>query len=152
MTLDPRPSDADLLALAAKRSEKRPPSAEVRVVIPYEHLVPDNQKYAATVQKGKARLFLSGDYREAKDTIGHIARRAMDGRAPYDCSLVWHAKLFVPDNRRRDATNYAKLTQDSLQGSVYLDDTQIKKATWEHCGVDRENPRVEITIGKLEAA
>jgi Holliday junction resolvase RusA-like endonuclease len=114
----------------------------VVVIIPFKHLVRDNQKYGVI----RGRMLLRAEYRAAKDTIQNLARRVTLGKPPTDKAVHLYAKLYVPDARRRDATNYAKLVHDSLQGTVYLDDTQIKRATWEHCGIDRENPRVEITI------
>lgn len=115
---------------------------EVRIVIPFKHLVRDNGKYG--VMRG--RMLLRPEYRQAKDTIEHIARRAILGSQPTLAPVALHARMYMPDARRRDATNYAKLVHDSLQGTVYVDDTQIRIATWENCGIDRENPRCEVTV------
>ena len=120
----------------------------VRVTIPWQYLQADNAKYGVI----RGRMLLRAEYRAAKDTIGHIARAAMRGKPQLMGDLEWEAKLFMPDARRRDATNYAKLTQDSLQGVVYADDTQIKRAIWENAGIDRENPRCEIVVRAREAA
>lgn len=114
----------------------------VALSIPWAHLVPDNQKYGVI----RGRMLLTAKYRAAKDCIQHIARRAMQQRPMLEGTLIWEAKLYMPDARRRDATNYAKLTQDSLQGVVYADDTQITRATWINAGIDRDNPRCDITV------
>jgi len=124
---------------------------EVVISVPFAHLVPDNQKYAATSRGGKARLFLTAEYREAKEYIRLLARRAMQGQQMSDEDVTLYAQLYMPDARRRDATNYAKLFQDSLQSAVYADDTQIKKATWENMGIDRESPRCDITVTRRAA-
>lgn len=124
-----------------------PLQSAVTVTIPFATLKPDNAKYGVI----RGRMLLRAEYRAAKDTIQHIARRAMNRAQPFEGEVELHARLYVPDRRRRDAQNYSKLCCDSLQGSVYLDDTQIKKATWEHCGIDRENPRVEITVRRRVA-
>lgn len=116
--------------------------------VAYEYLCPDNQKYYATSRGGRARLFLSPKYRAAKDTIQHVARQAMRGYAMTALDVELHAKLYVPDARRRDAMNLAKCCQDAIQGVVVADDTQIKRATWEYMGIDRVNPRCEIVITK----
>jgi Holliday junction resolvase RusA-like endonuclease len=142
-----------MTALAKKVAEGRKANQEARrvaprnssavvLIIPFKHLVRDNQKYG--VMRG--RMLLRAEYRAAKDTIQHLARRVTLGHPPTDKTVHLYAKLYMPDARRRDATNYAKLVHDSLQGTVYVDDTQIKRATWENAGIDRENPRVEITI------
>lgn len=114
----------------------------VQLSIPWQYLVPDNAKYGVI----KGRMLLRAPYRAAKDTIQHIARRAMQGRPMLEGDLIWEAKLYMPDARRRDATNYAKLCQDSCQGSIYADDTQIKQATWINAGICRENPRCDIRV------
>jgi Holliday junction resolvase RusA-like endonuclease len=114
----------------------------VTLTIPWKFLVADNAKYGVI----RGRMLLRAEYRAAKDTIQHIARRAMLETQMAEGDVTLHAKLYMPDARRRDATNYAKLVQDSLQGAVYADDTQIKVATWEHCGIDRDNPRCEIAV------
>lgn len=136
------------LAQRAKRSTRSnrlaggPPFKGVTLTIPFKYLKPDNQKYGVI----RGRMLLRAEYRAAKDTIQHIARRAMQDAGPTEGTVALHAKLYMPDARRRDATNYAKLLNDSMQGAVYLDDTQIKSATYENAGIDRENPRCEITI------
>jgi Holliday junction resolvase RusA-like endonuclease len=119
-----------------------PAAHVVKVTIPWKYMVPDNQKYGVI----RGRMLLQADYRAAKDTIGHIARRAMEGRPMLGGDLVWEAMLWMPDKRRRDATNYAKICQDSLEHIVYEDDTQIKRATWINAGIDRDAPRCEITV------
>lgn len=143
--------------LEARQKEKRStrssriaekPFTALTLSIPWKYLVPDNAKYGVL----RGRMLLKPEYRAAKDTIQAIARRAMLDTQPCLAHVTLHAKLYVPDLRRRDATNYAKLVQDSLQGAVYTDDTQIKRSTWEHCGVDRENPRCDVTITTQEAA
>jgi crossover junction endodeoxyribonuclease RusA len=128
-------------------AKPKEPFARVTITIPWEHLVPDNAKYG--VMRG--RMLLRADYRAAKDTIQHIARRAMKDTLIAEGDVILHAKLYMPDARRRDATNYAKLVQDSIQDAVYTDDTQIKVATWENAGLDRANPRCEVTITRRAA-
>lgn len=117
------------------------------ITIPFKHLRPDNAKYG--VMRG--RMLLRPEYRQAKDTIQAIARRAMQNQEATVGAVQLHARLYMPDARRRDATNYVKLVHDSLQGAVYADDTQITSATWENAGIDRDNPRCEITISPRAA-
>lgn len=119
-----------------------PATQSVTLSIPWAHLVADNAKYGVI----RGRMLLTAKYRAAKDCIQHIARRAMQGRPMMDGDLTWEATLYMPDKRRRDATNYAKLCQDSLQGVVYADDTQIKRALWINGGINRDLPRCDITV------
>jgi Holliday junction resolvase RusA-like endonuclease len=155
MTIEEKIKAGRAANIAARAKEKRSSRSNwlldgkkfsgVTITIPWKYLVPDNAKYGVL----RGRMLLKPQYRASKDTIQAIARRAMLGTIPCTANVALHARLYVPDNRRRDATNYAKLVQDSLQGAVYTDDTQIKRATWEHCGLDKENPRAEVTITEL---
>jgi Holliday junction resolvase RusA-like endonuclease len=38
---------------------------------------------------------------------------------------------------------------DAMSGICYDDDAQVWKETWERAGVDKENPRIEITVKPL---
>ncbi len=58
-------------------------------------------------------------------------------------------KLYFGDRRKRDWDNYHKLSMDALEGIVYENDNQIKKALVE-VFYDKENPRIEILIKQLE--
>lgn len=54
---------------------------------------------------------------------------------------------YVPDARRRDLDNMLKASLDALTHTgLWEDDSQIKRLTIEHCGIDRENPRLEVTV------
>lgn len=57
---------------------------------------------------------------------------------------------WVPDNRRRDLDNMLKAPLDALaHAGVYADDSQIIDLHIRRAGIDKANPRLEIT---LEAA
>lgn len=141
--IDTRASDQKAKrSSSSNRLVRRAPFKGVTLTIPFKHLRPDNAKYGVI----RGRMLLRAEYREAKDTIQAIARRAMKDIETTAATVELHARLWMPDARKRDATNYVKLVHDSLQGAVFHDDTQIKRATWENAGIDRENPRCEITI------
>jgi Holliday junction resolvase RusA-like endonuclease len=63
---------------------------------------------------------------------------------PVPVELV--ARCWFPDNRKRDASNLAKMLGDSLSGIVLEDDSQIHIETYQRMGIDKANPRVEITV------
>ncbi len=54
-------------------------------------------------------------------------------------------KMFFGDKRRRDWDNFHKLSMDSLSGTVWKDDSQIKKCLIE-VFIDKKNPRIEVEI------
>lgn len=129
----------------------RRPFDVVTIVVPFKHLVPDNAKHMAIAMRTKGgkvspRMVLTPRYRAAKEAIQAVARRAMQDTNLATEDVALHAKLYVPDKRRRDASNLCKICHDCLTGIVLDDDSQIKVATWENAGLDRENPRAEITV------
>jgi len=58
-------------------------------------------------------------------------------------------KMFFPDDRIRDGQSYLKPVLDWIVSQGILEDDNrriVKGEQWICCGIDRENPRVEITI------
>lgn len=54
---------------------------------------------------------------------------------------------WVPDNRRRDVDNLLKAPLDALcHAGIYDDDSQIWELSIRRAGLDRERPRLEITV------
>lgn len=97
----------------------------------------------------KARLTLSPEYREKKEVAETLLLSQWHGKQQMEGELRLNAHCYFPDKRKRDAGNYRKLVCDSLSGIAYSDDSQLVSETWVRAGLDRENPRIEIT---LEAA
>lgn len=87
-------------------------------------------------------------YEKDVATLAAIRRPALwPLSARYELELL----IFHGDARKRDGTNVLKSIEDALNGIAWVDDSQIRKATWEDA-IDRDNPRVEITITVLEQA
>lgn len=61
--------------------------------------------------------------------------------ARYSLTIIPH----FPDLRRRDLDNLEKTVGDALNGIIWDDDSQIDEV-YKRRHLDRENPRVEITI------
>jgi len=60
-----------------------------------------------------------------------------------------HYRFYWPDLRVRDGQSYLKATTDYLVSQNVLCDDNWKivgSESWDHGGVDRENPRVDIYI------
>ena len=92
----------------------------------------------------KGRMLLSRQGREYRTE----ALRALAGVDSFGRKHVRvHVRMFVPDGRRRDIDNLWKAAGDALQaGRVVHDDSQIRDLRLQHCGTDREWPRIEVTI------
>lgn len=57
-------------------------------------------------------------------------------------------KIYFWDRRKRDWDNFHKLSMDSLEWTVLVNDSQIRKAIVE-LAYDKEDPRIEIWIHDL---
>lgn len=69
-----------------------------------------------------------------------------DDSARYSVSL-W---IYFPDKRRRDLDNIEKSVFDGLNGTVWRDDSQVDHVEkWRM--LDRDNPRVELTVRVMDA-
>lgn len=117
--------------------------------LPWSVLVPDNQRHALMARQ--RRIILTQAYRTAKDAAYHRIRKAMQGKDKLSGTVRLDATLYFPDHRRRDVQNYSKLVSDAMSGVVFTDDCQIHESVWRHGGVDRANPRAEITVQPLGA-
>ena len=69
-----------------------------------------------------------------------------------EVSIVYN--MYLPDKRKRDLSNYIKAPEDYICSMGVIDDDNhnvIKKFEVRYCGIDRENPRIEIEIKKWTA-
>ncbi len=69
-------------------------------------------------------------------------------KKPLEGDICVVITLYFGDKRRRDWDNFHKISQDSLAGIAWVDDSQIKKAIV-HVDYDKTNPRMTIEISKL---
>jgi len=58
-------------------------------------------------------------------------------------------KLYFGTRRKSDWDNFHKLSMDALTGIVWIDDSQVQKATVEKF-YDKGNPRIELEIIELQ--
>jgi Holliday junction resolvase RusA-like endonuclease len=109
-------------------------------------MTPDNRRF----HPGRGHV-LTTRYRQGKEAVFLLAVAQTNPPRPVfpleavEVGLVF----FMPDKRRRDPTNLLKGLLDALEGAVYSDDKQIEALSWRKGALDRENPRVEITISPL---
>jgi len=98
----------------------------------------------------KGRTILSAEGRKYRQAVqDHLWEYAPRYRVvTLDCEVSIRA--FVPDARRRDLDNLLKASLDALtHAGLWEDDSQIKRLSIEHCGIDRENPRLEVGVSTL---
>jgi len=64
---------------------------------------------------------------------------------PLEKQVFTMIKIYFWDRRKRDWDNYHKLSMDSLEWTVLVNDNQIRKSLVE-LDYDKEDPRIEIWI------
>lgn len=66
---------------------------------------------------------------------------------PFEQLSVLQLMFFWPDKRIRDYDNHTKLPMDALKGTLIADDScwNIKELHLITGGIDKENPRIEVT-------
>ena len=125
---------------------RREASRFLHLTLPFAVLTPDNRRFHA----GKGHV-LTGRYRQGKEAIYLLAiSQTRPPRPVFPTErLELDLDFFMPDKRKRDPTNLLKGLLDALEGAVYSDDKQIDALAWRKGAVDRESPRVEISIRLL---
>ncbi len=124
-------------------------SDEAVIVLPWAFCAQANHRLMPVVRGGRARLITAPEYRQAKESAELSIKRQWRGRAILTAPLAVVARCYFPDRRKRDASNLSKMLGDAMSGIVYEDDSQVHRETYERSGIDRENPRVVITITPL---
>ena len=97
-----------------------------------------------------AITYLTNQARDYRADVGQrILAEGLKWRttAPVDITL----KLYFRDKRKSDISNRIKSLEDALEAAgVFQNDYQVDDLHVHRCGVDRDNPRVEVTIKELE--
>jgi Holliday junction resolvase RusA-like endonuclease len=114
------------------------------MVLPWSAVAHDNHR----LMPARGRLIASGKYRATKRTA-ELLLTAQWKAAPLTGAVEVRAVAYFPDRRKRDAGNYRKLITDALTGIAYADDAQVWREVWERGGVDKANPRIELTVRPL---
>ena len=98
-------------------------------------------------------LIQSAQYRQyEKDFIKQLDKN-LKGSFSKEARLHLRASYYFSDRRgKADLVNLLQATQDILQkAGVYADDSQIISLDGSRiCGINKENPRAEITIEIIE--
>jgi Holliday junction resolvase RusA-like endonuclease len=120
--------------------------ADCSLTLPWSCLAHDNHRLTPRFH-GKG-LITAPKYREAKANAITLLAALWKG-GPLIGPVEVRGVAYFPDKRKRDAGNYRKLITDALSGIAYADDQQIHREVWERGPIDRENPRMELTVTLL---
>lgn len=91
----------------------------------------------------RGRRFLTKEGKANKEAIAWEAKMQWKERTATE-HIRLAVNLFWPDKYRRDVDNIKGLL-DSLTGIIYEDDSQIQELRIKK-QIDKDNPRVEITL------
>lgn len=115
----------------------------IKIILPFppssNTAYPDNPNGKGRIKSSKLRAWLA--------KAPSLKEFKMDGK----CTISY--KIFFPDDRIRDGQNFLKVPLDYMvEEGVIPDDNRriLKGEQWIDCGIDRENPRIEITIKEIE--
>lgn len=118
----------------------------VEVVFPWSLYVSANERL---IPRGD-RLVSSSAYRNRMEAARLVAQNQTTdmtfGTEPV--RMVQH--IYPPDKRRRDVRNVGKLFEDALEGVLYEDDYQIRDLRMVYHAVDRDDPRIVVTVERME--
>ena len=102
------------------------------------------------------RVFNSAKYTAFKETLGFIARAAMEGREPITGAFKISIDFYKKSNQNilksnfGDLDNFIKAVMDACNDICYVDDAQCVEFT--RCRKFKsDKPRIEITIEEIEA-
>ncbi len=119
----------------------------LELVIPWSGLVEDNKNtgVAGEENREKRRQFKQGLAR-----FRQLVREQHSG-PPSPGPVAVEVRLYVPDNRVRDAPNFWKAIGDGLKGLLITDDRWqvMRRHGMDVVGVDPDRPRAEITVREI---
>ena len=116
------------------------PNASISIVLPFEILCPDNDKFGVIANK----MINTRRYRRAKKAIRAEAQRQYDGPL-LECPVALVARVWFP-TENGDAPNFGKAVHDALETVIYPNDKLLHDARWKRAGIDVDRPRAELTI------
>lgn len=103
-----------------------------------------------TIQ-GRPRVLLSKRGREYKQAVRGIALSERVQRYGAHVRLEVRMTVHFQTKRRADIDNLLKGALDSLKGLAFVDDEQVDRIVLQRGGVDKGDPRIEVTILPINA-
>lgn len=100
--------------------------------------------YRASCRGSFPTTYMTQKGKDLKESYQWQAKSQWKKR-PTSEPIVIGVKLFFGTKRKADWDNFHKLSMDALTGIIWVDDSQIQKATVEKF-YDKNNARIEIEI------
>ena len=131
----------------AKASPESLPPAEALLTLPMPPSA--NQYWRPIAFKGRAMMGVTNEARKYK----RVVKERLESWVylPYTRADKLRVAIYAyPANLRGDVTNLPKVLLDSLEGIVMVNDISVVSMSIDLIAVDKENPRVQITITRLD--
>lgn len=145
---------SDVEDIPAPRSANVVDDGVRRITLTWSMLCSDNCQHSPAIwgkpPKQRAVLLLRKEWRQAFERAREHVVPQLGGLPPLEGRLRLVGTIYEPNaSRTRDASNFAKFTQDVLNTLAYRDDGQIDDARWIRGAVDIDAPRIEIVVTQL---
>ena len=114
-------------------------------------VVPKQSTRIRIDQWGRVRTYPSKRVKDWQSTVCVYATLELINHVDFvmfECPVKAEYKFYLPDRRHRDLDNCAKGISDALEGVLFKNDIQIEELHL-YKYVDKENPRVEVVIGRI---
>ena len=118
----------------------------IKLIITGKALSKDNQKRG--VGRGGG-FYIRPQYRAYEEKVRFQAKAQLIGIKPFEGDLFVRFDFYFQNKKHCDLLNLPKSVCDALNKIAWIDDRQIKSSFLE-CFYDKENPRIEIFIKKIE--
>lgn len=103
-------------------------------------------------RSAQGRMFMTDEGHDWKDEYAMKLRVASKGSVfGTGEKVVCEVRVWWPDKRRRDMNNLAKLTCDTIQEAGLVEDDKLLLWREMDFGVDKGNPRMELTLYAKES-
>lgn len=130
----------------AAAGERKAASEFFTVTLP---IPPSLNNAYKNVRHGRVLSEAAKDYKfRAKEEIAWTLA-IQKFKAPADARFALSLKLYFSSSHRRDVSNCVKLPEDSLAEVLGFDDSRVDRLLVERGGIDKQNPRCEITLEVL---
>lgn len=126
--------------------------AEIKYTIKLPPITKKNsQKIVVNPKTGRPKIIPSPQFIKYQDDAGSFLTPRP--KRPIECSLNIKCLFYLPTRRRTDLTNLLEAVDDVLVHYKIIDDDNYKIVTshdGSRCYWDKENPRTEIIITKID--
>lgn len=120
------------------------PKEEIQIILPYP-TVTGNHLWRFT-PNGVVVNEIGRKYYQAVEA----SVRAQGARYGISVPMTVIMRVYLPDARKRDLTNIAKVVEDALtKAGFWEDDSLVHRSIHEKRGIDPERPRIEVGVAEF---